>query len=231
MRVSVIIPTLNEEKYLGQCLESIAKQDMSGFEIIIGDGKSTDRTEKIANEYSAKFVVEPKRTISAGRQKACTIAKGRIIVSTDADIIATGYWLTSLTNEIGRGVVCAHGNVIPYDGTWTDAWAGKWLMPLWFKGLTAIGRPCPAGSNLCFSKKAFSKAGGFNTSLVTGEDLEIVSRLKAHGRVVFVDNAEVGVSMRRMQGWGKLRFLTYHVSNAIRVHTTGTGHSGYEPVR
>jgi len=231
MEVSVIIPTLNEEKYLGKCLESISKQDMSEFEVIIGDGNSTDKTKKIAEEYGAKFVVEPKKTISAGRQKACALAKGKIIVSTDADIIAPAHWLSTLSSQVKEDVVCSHGNVVPYDGSGLEEWAGKHLMPFWFKALSTIGRACPAGSNLCFSKKAFDAVGGFNTDLVTGEDLELVCRLRSQGRVVFVDNADVGVSMRRVQGWGKLKFFTYHISNALRVHTTGVGHSGYDPVR
>jgi glycosyltransferase involved in cell wall biosynthesis len=231
MRVSVIIPTLNEEKYLGQCLDSISKQDMNSFEVIIGDGGSTDKTRKIAQDYGAKFVVEPKRTIAAGRQKACGLAKGEIIVSTDADIIATPGWLSKLSSAIGDEVVCSHGNVVPYDGSRVEGWAGKKLMPWWFKTLTVLGKACPAGSNLCFSKKTFDEVGGFNTELVTGEDLELVRRLKTQGKVVFADNADVYVSMRRVQGWGKLKFFSYHLSNAVRVHTTGVGHSGYEPVR
>ena len=55
MDISVIIPTYNEEKYVGTCLRSLSNQDYQGkYEIIISDGSSTDRTVEIARRYGAQ---------------------------------------------------------------------------------------------------------------------------------------------------------------------------------
>ena len=55
-KISVVIPTLNEEKYLPFCLESLTKQTFKEFEIIIADGNSTDKTQEIAHKYTKKVI-------------------------------------------------------------------------------------------------------------------------------------------------------------------------------
>ena len=231
MDISIIIPTLNEEKYLPKCLDSIAKQDYSGsYEVILGDGCSKDRTLKIAKEYGAKVVTEPKKTISAGRQKACEKAKGRIIVSTDADIIAPKDWLTKADKAL-EGCVGGFGYIVPYDGNGLETWMCKHVMDRWMWGMSAIRMPVPAGSNLYFQRKAFEKAGGFNTDLVTAEDLDLVTRLMKQGKVSYNPDSVVYVSLRRVQDWGYARYVLFHTTNAIKWHSTGKSHGEYGAVR
>ena len=54
MKVSVLIPAYNVEKYIDECIESVLTQTMQDFEIICVDDGSTDRTRAILEEYSAK---------------------------------------------------------------------------------------------------------------------------------------------------------------------------------
>ena len=57
--IAVVIPTLNEEKYIGPCLESIKNQKFDGpFEIIVVDGGSEDRTVSIVEESGAKVITQ-----------------------------------------------------------------------------------------------------------------------------------------------------------------------------
>ncbi|MFC2174386.1 glycosyltransferase [archaeon] len=231
MDVSVIIPTLNEEKYLAPCLESLSSQRFSGsYEIIVGDGCSTDKTEKICGEYGAKFVVEPKPTIAAGRQKACDKAKGRIIVSTDADIHAPAEWLDSIATQF-NGNVGLYGNIVPYDGSAAEAWVCKNVMSKYMHLMDVLGKPVPAGSNLSFTRKAFKEVGGFNTELVTAEDLDLTHKLMGVGKVAYNPKGVVYVSLRRVKGWGYGNYIKFHVTNAIKYHTTGKSHDSYEPIR
>ena len=66
--VSVIVPTLNEEKYLESCLKSIKNQDYQGeYEIIVSDGGSKDKTLKIAKKYADKVITCDKKGIAYGR--------------------------------------------------------------------------------------------------------------------------------------------------------------------
>jgi len=53
--VSVIVPALNEEKYIGQTLASLVRQDYPDYEVIVVDDGSTDRTREIAEYYARRF--------------------------------------------------------------------------------------------------------------------------------------------------------------------------------
>ena len=55
IKVSVIIPVFNAEKYLGVCLESILIQTLKDFEVIVVDDCSTDASATIAESYLEKF--------------------------------------------------------------------------------------------------------------------------------------------------------------------------------
>jgi len=231
MDISIIIPALNEEKYIGQCLESISRQEFSGtYDVIVGDGMSTDKTVAICEEYGAKVVIEPKHTISAGRAKACKAAKGKIIVSTDADIKAPKDWLEQVYSGF-NGNVCTYGRIIPYDGSHLEKWVCENVMDkyLWF--MDKVGKPVPIGSNLAFKRKAYEKIGGFNKNIITAEDLELTKRLSEVGTIAYNPNSIVYVSMRRVRKWGYPKYIKFHVTNAIKYYRTGKSHDSYEPIR
>lgn len=94
-RVSVIIPTLNEEKYLPLLLLSLRKV-ASPLQIIIVDGRSKDRTKIVAFESkkyfngksSLQFIEVPKKGIALQRNIGVTYATNEILLFCDADIIA-----------------------------------------------------------------------------------------------------------------------------------------------
>ena len=76
--VSVIVPAYNEEKYIGACLAAIKRQKFSGtFEVIVGDGDSTDNTQKISRDYGARVVEEKYGTASGGRYAGSKVARVR----------------------------------------------------------------------------------------------------------------------------------------------------------
>ncbi|MDH5792329.1 MAG: glycosyltransferase, partial [Candidatus Bathyarchaeota archaeon] len=58
--LSVIIPTLNEEDNLGQCVKSLAMQTMQDFEVIVADGGSTDRTIDMVERNGFKVLMVEK---------------------------------------------------------------------------------------------------------------------------------------------------------------------------
>ena len=87
MEVSFIIPTLNEEKLIEQCLRSIKGQKTKlKYEIIVSDGNSKDNTRKIAKKY-AKVVICKQKGIPHARNYGASFAKGKLFVFIDADVI------------------------------------------------------------------------------------------------------------------------------------------------
>src|SRR3989338_6850974 len=86
--VSVIITTKNTQAYIGDCLESIKKQDypLGTTEAIVVDNNSTDRTAFIAKQYTDKvYNFGPER--SAQRNFGVKQASGKYILYLDADMI------------------------------------------------------------------------------------------------------------------------------------------------
>ena len=81
--ISIVIPTLNEEKIIETTLRSL--RAYSGYlEIIVSDGRSTDRTVEIARSIADTVVVHsgPERqNISKGRNRGAEVATGDILFS------------------------------------------------------------------------------------------------------------------------------------------------------
>lgn len=95
-KVSFIIPTLNAEPFLDNCLQAIKSQDYPApkIEIIVADAYSTDRTREIAKKYGAKIIDNPTILHESGKTLATKVATGEILFYTDADNIIVGQnWL------------------------------------------------------------------------------------------------------------------------------------------
>ena len=85
MRVSIVVPTKNEEAYLPILLASLRGQTFQDFEIIVADAHSTDRTREIALQAGAKVV--DGGMPGPGRNRGAAVAQGEIIFFFDADVI------------------------------------------------------------------------------------------------------------------------------------------------
>ena len=84
-KISIVIPTLNEEKDIGNLLESIKKQSYKNHEIIIIDGGSADNTVKISKKYTKNVFVLPKAGVTKSRNYGIKKSSGQIVHMMDAD--------------------------------------------------------------------------------------------------------------------------------------------------
>ena len=160
--VSIIIPTLDEEKYIEDALNALTSQKTSlSYEIILGDGRSKDRTVKIGERYGARAVYEPKRTISAGRQKGAEAALGGIIVNSGADVHMEPHWLDRLVEPILGGThVASMGPVLPRDGNWAERLFSAGVLKPLGHGLSRLGFHFVVADNMAVRSDIFRKAGG-----------------------------------------------------------------------
>lgn len=97
--ISIIIPTLNAEKPLDECLKRIVEQDYpkDKVEIIIADGGSTDKTLEIAKQYGAKVVENKLKTGEAGKAAGLRAAKNELVALIDSDnYLPEKDWLKSM---------------------------------------------------------------------------------------------------------------------------------------
>ena len=106
--VSIVIPTLNEEKYLPILLQSIKKQDFKDYEIIISDAFSIDKTIEIAKEYGARVIRDKKKLPARQRNNGVKIAKGEIILFLDADTkLPDDFLLTTYSDFTNKNLTIA----------------------------------------------------------------------------------------------------------------------------
>ncbi len=89
MKISFVIPTLNEEEGIGITIESINRKKLKergwDYEILIIDGNSRDRTREIAEQKGAKVIIEPRKGYGRAYKTGLAMAGGDIIVTGDAD--------------------------------------------------------------------------------------------------------------------------------------------------
>lgn len=86
MKISVVIPTMNEEESIGEVIDDI-QDALSGrdYEVLLVDTKSTDDTREIARSKGARIVDEPRRGYGRAYKTGFEAAKGDIIATLDAD--------------------------------------------------------------------------------------------------------------------------------------------------
>ena len=100
-KVSIIIRTKNEEKYIRNCLEKIKQQNFKNLEVIIVDNYSTDLTVKKALQFTNKVIKIKNFTPGKAINEGIKIAKGNIIVVLSAHCIpVNNFWLDNLIKDL-----------------------------------------------------------------------------------------------------------------------------------
>src|SRR3990167_5374338 len=102
MKVSVVIPAYNEEKWIGQTLEAILEQDYQDFEVIVVDNASTDKTSdivKLFKDARITLINEPKKGILYAREAGRKIATGDILAQLDADCLTKKDWISNAVKK------------------------------------------------------------------------------------------------------------------------------------
>lgn len=125
--VSFIIPTLNEERCIARCLDSVLKQTTEGVEveILVADAQSTDRTRDIVSSYGERLgnalvlLDNPDRIAEFGKARALEKARGDYIILLDADNeIAQEDWLMRLLEafRVFPDVIGVESHYLPVPG-------------------------------------------------------------------------------------------------------------------
>jgi glycosyltransferase involved in cell wall biosynthesis len=218
--ISIVIPTLNEEKYLPKLLATISSQTFNNYEVIVADAKSKDATVKIAKEWGAKVVKGGKP--GPGRNSGGRNATTEHIFFLDSDVVLPDDFLEKAMNEIGkRGIDCATWGTYPSDG--------DGFYELMFKVLTqaqrvsvGLGAPLAGGFALYCKKSVFDDIGGFNEELYLSEDHDFVERASKKGKFAFLKDVEAGLSTRRWQKEGGFKMAMKYLYSIIYMGFFGT---------
>ncbi len=115
--VSVIVPALNEERTIRECIVSLLRMDypQERREILMVDNGSTDRTAEIIKSFPVRYLREERRGASYARNRGIEASKGEILAFTDADCVVTTGWLRELVRGFeDEGVGSVEGETVAY---------------------------------------------------------------------------------------------------------------------
>lgn len=197
IKVSVIIPCRNEEKFIGKCLDSIISNEYpkDKLEVLVIDGMSEDGTRKIVEEYTNKnllfkLIDNPKRIVPTAMNIGIKNAKGDIIIRMDAHNVYE-------KNYISQCVQCLNDfNVDNVGGAWATLPGNNTIIAESIA--LALSHPFGVGNAYfrigskepryvdtvpfgCYKRNVFDKIGLFNENLVRNQDIEFNLRLKNIG--------------------------------------------------
>ncbi|HZR74522.1 glycosyltransferase family 2 protein [Bradyrhizobium sp.] len=206
LSVSIIVPTLNEEKYIGRAIRSlIAGCEHLDYELIVLDGGSMDRTSAIVSEMAAlnsriRLQPNPARYQSAAVNSGARIAKpdSSVLVRADAHAEYPPGFVDGLARELRERDVASV------------------VVPLFTRGISFLQRGVAMAQNsrlgnggsphrsasrsrfvehghhACFDRKAFLAVGGYDEDFTHNEDAELDVRLRNSGAKIWLCS-ELGI--------------------------------------
>lgn len=219
--LSIVIITLNEEKYIETTLKELAKQSIKDYEVIIVDSDSDDNTQQAAMNckdlfQEFQFVNMKARWVSKWRNTGGKLAKYENILFLDADTTFHTDFLKNFLVEIEfRKLESATAQL--------DGKEKKLLYSLWFfimnSGIkiTQYFSPTWVGACLFAKKYVFDAIWGFDERINLCEDCNFLKRSKEAGYRFWVLEEKFYFDFRRLdQEWLYTTFFKYFRANFYR---------------
>ena len=218
MKLSIIIPTYNEEKYLPLLLKSIKAQDFGDYEVIIADAGSEDRTQEIAQDAGCRIVEGGMPAV--GRNRGAEVAQGEYLLFLDADVCLTdGYLKTSLEEFTEQELGIAITQISPLSDSRLDKMAHDFAN--FFMRRVESLKPHGAGCyGILTLKKLHEEVEGFDEDLDFGEDTDYIERMAEISSFKVLRQPRLLVSTRRVEEEG-IKRVAYKYAKSTLYQFTG----------
>ena len=171
--VSVIMAAYNAAEHVGEALESVLAQEWRPLEVVVVDDGSTDATPEIVRGYpEVAYVHQENQGPSAARNAAVEHSSGEFVANFDSDDLLPP---TRVGDQ--AGYLLAHPEVGAVFGR------QEWLnAPDWMARDSVYGDVdgIPL-SSVMFRRNVFFELGGYDTSFVHGEDMDLLVRMRERG--------------------------------------------------
>lgn len=229
-RISIVIPTKNEEKYIGPALEQFRDFiDPFNLEIVVSDANSSDSTAEIVRQYQAqwgearvKFIQRAgKQNIAIGRNLGASVATGDILFHTDADVRIPD--LTSFLSNVlaaferpGTIAVTTPIWVYPEEAIWSDR-LYHLLMNFIIRLSFSVGVYLAKGECQLVRRSVFERIHGYNEKIIAGEDCNLFYRLHKEGHIAYLYRFRVHHSPRRFREYGYLRVSLIYIREGLSL--------------
>ncbi|WP_018527628.1 glycosyltransferase [Alkalispirochaeta alkalica] len=201
--ISVIVPALNEARYLPVLLDSLEEQDFSDYEVILADAGSTDGTAEYAR--SRKCRVVPGGMPAAGRNAGAAVARGEFFFFVDADVRLPPGFLRRAHEEIEeRFIDFATCEARPLSEVSLDKLLFSFASTI--TRLTLRTEPRSSGFCIIVSRRLFRRVGGFDETIRLGEDHAFGRAAVKYRPLEFLASVWAEVSVRRLEKEGRLAY-------------------------
>lgn len=223
-KISVIVPARNEANNIRNCLSGLLDQTYPAdrYDIIVVDDHSSDDTAQIVNEVISSgknqnlSLVRLDQEEGFGKKyaisKAVAIAKGNLIVTTDADCRIKKTWLSTIASfyEFGKPKLISGPVSFHDEKSWFEKLQSLEFLSLISSGAGSISVNAPIlcnGANLAYEKSAFKRVNGFDSDgkFMSGDDIFLmlkIYKLFGKGSVKFLKSREAIVQTKAQKTIG-----------------------------
>ncbi|MDO8265005.1 MAG: glycosyltransferase [Candidatus Parcubacteria bacterium] len=212
VKLSIIIPALNEEDFLSRLLESIKIQSFTDYEIILSDAGSTDKTIQIASDFGCKIVSGG--LPAKGRNAGAKAATADLLLFLDADTkLPSRLFLENAIKEFKeRNLDVSSCRLLPLEkskvlnkGSVEALFKASSYLMIMFEKIAPFG----VGSMILVKKELHRKVNGFDEKITFGEDTIYIRKAAKVGKFGILRSVKILWSVRRFdkEKWIKPGFL------------------------
>lgn len=245
--VTVIVPMRNEEHHIGPCLDALLNQSypLDRLEVLVVDGRSTDRSRVIAAKYQDRFpdvlilLDNERRTAPAALNLALGLAHGEVVIRVDAHVVvATDFIERTVATLEKSGAECAGGRVIHRGHNWITCSMAAVLSSPFGVGNAKFRYAISAQyvDTVAFGgyrRDIFDRVGCFDERLTRNQDIEFNWRLRASGgRILFDPRIRSYYSVRpSLGGFVRQAYLNgYWNIITLRLHPRALSWRHFTPL-
>jgi glycosyltransferase involved in cell wall biosynthesis len=200
LKISIIIPILNEEKYIDNCINSILNANIDNFELILIDGGSQDKTINIIEDYMKKYsfiqlLHNTKKIVPISMNMGIKKAEGKYIIRVDAHAFYPKDYFRKLihyhkklnADNIGGVIITDIKNKTKKSNSIKEVLSNRFgVGNADFR--TGIDRvkevdTVPFG---CYTKETFEKFGLYDERLIRNQDIELNKRIINGGGKIYL---------------------------------------------
>ncbi|MEN8693867.1 MAG: glycosyltransferase [Akkermansiaceae bacterium] len=235
IKISVIIPAHNEEKFLPDGLAAIEKARVfypCDVETIVVLNRCTDHTAEIAERAGCRLVTEEAKNLSRIRNAGLNAADGNIVITVDADSRFHPRMFQDVVTKLESGKYVGGGAMVLPE---------RWSPGIFMTGAVIalyLAKFKVSFGTFWTTREACEAIGGFNPDFVTIEDVDFAVRLRQLGihrdqKFGTLFRAPLTTSCRKFDQQGDWHVLREHdfLNRAMTGHDPEAGEYWYEPGR
>ncbi|MCL4412052.1 MAG: glycosyltransferase [Candidatus Thermoplasmatota archaeon] len=217
-RISVIIASLNDRR-IERTLESLTKQSLKPFEVVVADGGTNWNIAELCLKYGARLEHLPGNVVES-RNKALSLVRGELIAFIDTDETAVPTWLEKLSDPILEGRAdFSGGPMLHFEPKYRpEEYVNQIEDYIYQYQVPSNIAFLPLGNSM-WRASIFQKLGGFDDSIPYSEDYDLnIRALKAGFKGIYIKDAPIYHDHSEFDSYFKLARKRYaYLRSAARV--------------